>query len=60
MKAIYMSGESRYVPNTAVDYMMVIGSDRDTILYAERPINSQMSEEETLLSTQTDDSRISL
>ena len=47
MKAIYMSGESRYVPNTAVDYMMVIGSDRDTILYAERPINSQMSEEET-------------
>ena len=46
MKAIYMSGESRYVANTAVDYMMVIGSDRDTILYAERPVNSQMSEEE--------------
>ena len=46
MKAIYMSGESRYTPNVAVDYMMVIGSDRDTILYAERPVNSQMSEEE--------------
>ena len=27
--------------------MMVIGSDRDTIWYAERPINSQMSEGET-------------
>ena len=47
MKAIYMSGESRYTPNVAVDYMMVIGSDGDTILYAETPINSQMSEEET-------------
>ena len=47
MKAIYMSGKSRYIPNTAVDYMMVIGSDRDIILYAERSINSQMSEEET-------------
>ena len=46
MKAIYMSGESRYVPNTAVDYMMVIVSDRNTFLYAEIPINSQMSEEE--------------
>ena len=47
MKAIYMSGESRYVPNTAVNYMMVIVSDRNTFLYAESPINSQMSEEET-------------
>ena len=47
MKAIYMSGESRYGHHTAVDYMMVIGPDRDTILYAETPINSQMSEEET-------------
>ena len=47
MKAIYMSGESRYTPNVAVDYMMVIGSDRDTILYAERPVNNQISEEET-------------
>ena len=47
MKAIYMSGESRYVPNTAVDYMMVIGSDRDTVLYAEKPVNNQISEEET-------------
>ena len=47
MKAIYMSGESRYVPNTSVDYMMVIGSDRDTILYAEKPVNNQISEEET-------------
>ena len=46
MKAIYMSGESRYVPNTAVDYIMVIVPDRDTFLYAEIPINSQMSEEE--------------
>ena len=47
MKAIYMSGESRYVPNTAVDYMMVIGSDREPILYVERPINNQISEDET-------------
>ena len=47
MKAIYMSGESRYCPNVAVDYMMVIGSDRDTILYVERPVNNQLSEEET-------------
>ena len=47
MKAIYMSGESRYTPNVAVDYMMVIGSDRDTILYAEKPVNNQISEEET-------------
>ena len=47
MKAIYMSGESRYTPNVAVDYMMVIGSDRDTVLYAEKPVNNQISEEET-------------
>ena len=47
MKAIYMLGESRYVPNTAVDYIMVIGSDRDTVLYAEKPVNNQISEEET-------------
>ena len=47
MKAIYMSGDSPYGHHTAVDYMMVIGSDGDTILYAETPINSQMSEEET-------------
>ena len=51
MQVIHMSGESRYIPNTAVDYMMelihFIGSDRDTILYAERPINNQISEEET-------------
>ena len=47
MKAVYMSGESRYSPNVAVDYMMVIGSDRDTVLYAEKPVNNQISEEET-------------
>ena len=47
MKAIYMSGESRYTPNVAVDYIMVIGSDRDTVLYAEKPVNDQISEEET-------------
>ena len=47
MKAIYMSGESRYTPNVAVDYIMVIGSDRDTVLYAEKPVNNQISEEET-------------
>ena len=47
MKAIYMSGESRYTPNVAVDYIMVIGSDRDTVLYAEKPVNNQRSEEET-------------
>ena len=47
MKAVYMSGESRYSPNVAVDYMMVIGSDRDTVLYAEKPVNNQMSEDET-------------
>ena len=47
MKAIYMSGESRYIPNTVVDYMMVIGSDREPILYVERPINNQISEDET-------------
>ena len=46
MKAIYMSGESRYT-NVAVDYIMVIGSDRDTVLYAEKPVNDQISEEET-------------
>ena len=27
--------------------MMVIGSDRDTVLYAEKPVNNQISEEET-------------
>ena len=42
-----MSGESRYTPNVAVDYIMVIGSDRDTVLYAEKPVNNQISEEET-------------
>ena len=47
MKAIYMSGESRYTSNVAVDYIMVIGSDRDTVLYAEKPVNNQLSEEET-------------
>ena len=47
MKAIYMSGEGRYTPNVAVDYIMVIGSDRDTVLYAEKPVNNQISEEET-------------
>ena len=47
MKAIYMSGESRYTPSVAVDYIMVIGSDRDTVLYAEKPVNNQISEEET-------------
>ena len=46
MKAIYMSGESRYTPKVAVDYIMVIGSDRDTVLYAEKPVNDQISEEE--------------
>ena len=47
MKAVYMSGESRYSPNVAVDYMMVIGSDRDTVLYAEKPVNNQISEDDT-------------
>ena len=42
-----MSGASRYTPNVTVDYIMVIGSDRDIVLYAEKPVNSQMSEEET-------------
>ena len=42
-----MSGESRYTPNVAVDYIMVIGSDMDTVLYAEKPVNNQISEEET-------------
>ena len=47
MKAIYMSGEGRYTPYVSVDYIMVIGSDRDTVLYAEKPVNNQISEEET-------------